>query len=94
MTKYVYAETVRDGDRLEGEDWPGRLGNYEVDFYLLGPLNVQTTESLRYGYTLHCGRASTERGGFASLDVARDHAQLVKRMHDSQVTHMAGGGNA
>lgn len=85
---YIYASVVTDGDLLDLDKWVGSLGVYEVEFYLTGPLNVNTTDHLRYGYTLSLGRVRTLRDGFSSVDEAESHARLVMRDHDMKVSYM------
>jgi hypothetical protein len=88
MNALEYAPQVTGGELLDSDRWEGAAGTYEVDFYLTGPLNVNTTSNLRYGYTLTLGGTSTARDCFGSVDQAEEHARLVMREHDTEVSHM------
>lgn len=80
--------SVTDGTALDSERWDGRLGTYEVTFYLTAPLHVDTQADLRYGFTLALGPTSTERDGFASVMSAETQARKVMHAHDTEFTHM------
>jgi hypothetical protein len=87
-TSYIYASVVTDGEFIDSQEWDGILDTYKVEFYLTGPLNVNTQNDLRYGYALSGDEASTLRDGFPSVDDAEKHARLVMRAHDAKASHM------